>query len=741
MSNTTWREVLTVSAFRRNSDASAEQLRNEIPILLGRLAAEVPGSVFELNISTTDGVVNTELVIAAGATTGELCRDASAILAPVAELKDVDGHSTDDWAVWPLVSAGRSAVGFRAGESAPVAPTQWIGSQPPELVKFISVHAGSGVRIRLRVDGAEVGTAEQWRVDAAVLTISAAPTFRLRAHVRSEFPGLRVAGDRDAAPAVLRLRADRLASLFAVPVGGEEPMPGTFVAGAAPVPVHPVRQTICPSASVRLGYGSTVAGQQLPIFMGDQERLRHVHVLGRTGTGKSSFLAGFTHEVARKGDGLLVLDPHGHLVDRIIAELPDAAADRTWVIRCGDVDNPVPLNPLAVDDRVRREIAIDDVCGVFQYLFDKKNTGIVGPRFRERVAMGLRALAAVFGPRASLLDVPAALADPRFIAKASKVAADDRLKAWLANDMANRKSGEYADLVSWVNSKFEAFSSTTAMRGILGSGADAIDMAAAMDAGRIVLVDLSKSMLGESATSLLGYLYINRVWTSALQRGSHERPFTVIVDEAQAMSSGSLTAMLTEGRKFGLSVVLAHQYLGQLDDDLRPAVDGNVATTVAFRGAAGDVPALRQRFGDSVESATLMTLPDLSAVILRTAAGIVAQPHTLVVDHNQKVRARTGERRKHFDDALTAATVRDLVDAFRDDTAPAAAGRSSVVSAAVENVKAPAPRPGGATPQTNERQKGFLDDWLARRAQAMQPAGGSPSVTPANGRRGEPKSA
>lgn len=338
--------------------------------------------------------------------------------------------------------------------------------------------------------------------------------------------------------------------------------------------------------------------------------------------------------------------------------------------------------------------------------------------------MGLRALVAVFGPRASLLDVPAALAESKFMGKAAAAAADDRLKAWLANDLANQGSGEYADLVSWVNSKFEAFSSTTAMRGILGSGDDAIDMTAAMDAGRVILVDLSKSALGESATSLLGYLYLNRVWTSALQRHNIERPYTVIVDEAQAMISGSLTAMLSEGRKFGLSVILAHQYLGQLDDDLRPAVDGNVATTVAFRGAAADAFEVRRRFGDRVDTATLMTLPDLSAIILRTAIGVVSEPHTLIVDHNDRISARSGQARVSFEAAVAATTVRDLVDDYRDRTRPAAAGKSNVVGAVARAKPAAPPKHVAPAPGADgEQETNYLDEWLARRAQAATETG------------------
>jgi hypothetical protein len=205
----------------------------------------------------------------------------------------------------------------------------------------------------------------------------------------------------------------------------------------------------------------------------------------------------------------------------------------------------------------------------------------------------------------SLLDVPVALADDAFMDAAVGSSADERLRAFWRNDKVARRSGEYGEVVSWVNSKFEGFASTAAMRAILGSGsgsgADAIDFAEAMDDGHIILLDLSKSQLGESASRLLGYLYLNRIWSAALRRRRPARPFAVVVDEAHALISGALADMLADGRKFGLSVTLAHQYLEQLDDDLRPAIDGNVATTVAFRCAVSDAAELGKRFGGLVD--------------------------------------------------------------------------------------------------------------------------------------------
>ncbi|MCF6389394.1 DUF87 domain-containing protein [Mycobacterium sp. MBM] len=713
------RRAICLAAFRRNDDRRAAELRAELPLLLGRLAAEVDGSTVELRVTTGhDGVVAGQLAVEAGLSTDELLSETTAAVESIAEVFTADEAALSATSVWPLTSSGRSPLGFSRDELGAARSAMWstAGTRGiPELVELVSPYIGVGIRIRMCANPVLTAAGQIWDVDLAIVCYECAPSLRLRAAVRALFPGLEVAAAPGGSPAVLHVNADELAAAFPVPVAGEEPIPGAYVGTAAPLPLHPARTPAAMPRSIRIGAAVTVSGKRVPVQLQLAERLRHVHVLGRTGTGKSSFMAGAAYHVAESGDGMLVLDPHGTLVDRIIAELPAAAAERTWLIRCGDVDNPVPINPLAVPDRRRLEIAIDEVCAVFQYLFDKKETGIVGPRFRERVAMALRALVAVNGAKASVLDVPAALHDPKFMMRAAKAASDERLRMWIENDIVNRKSGEYGDLVSWVNSKFEPFTSTEAMRAILGSGEDAVDMAEAMDEGRILLVDLSKSDLGESATRLLGYLYLNETWVGALQRGNPQRPFTVVVDEAQSMIAGSLTAMLSEGRKFGLSVILAHQYLGQLSEDLLPAVDGNVATTVAFRSAVADAPALMQRFGHGVKQATLMTLPDLSAITLRTAAHVTGEPHTLIVDHNERVSARAGSELADFTDALSTATARDLVDQYRESTSAAAEGKSNLRS---DGPATPATPPGQAprpAPPGQPRDRSFLDEWLAKR--------------------------
>lgn len=727
------RLAVEIAALRPNSETAAANWRRALPNVLAGIVGEVPGADLDLILLTDgDGVVGVEVSVAADTATEAVAREIASTLAPIAETAVCEASSAHR-EEWPLVPVeGRAPLGFLAGARDSVAAEmRWKadGDTPSaQLIEELAGLPGEGLRVRLR---AAAANEPRWELQLYAIATGREPSLRVRAAVRRRFAGLEVGGTQDTDAVWLRVASIDLPDVFAVPVAATEPLAGSRTAPAAPIPVAPPRRSdVDTEAGLRIGHAVTGGGRPVPVELTVSERLRHVHVLGRTGTGKSSALAGIVHGLASRGEGALIADPHGTLCDRILAELPEEARDRVWVIRCGDIENAVPINPLAESDPARRDIAIADLCATFQYLFDKRETGIVGPRFIDRVAMTLRALSAVHGTRASLLDVPLASADDAFMSGAAKASDDERLQTWWKTNMLESRSNEHGQVLAWVNSKFQGFSNTAALRAILGSGADAIDFTAALDEGRIILLDLSKAELGEQACRLLGFLYLSRVWAAALQRTRRDRPFTVIVDEAHSLIAGALTNMLAEGRKFGLSVVLAHQYLEQLDDDLRPAVDGNVATTMAFRCAVGDAIEIGRRFGGLVDTSTLVTLPDLSAVCLRTAMSGPAHPHSLFIKHNTLVDARSGVELDEHVRSMESATHADLVDSYRDMTVAAADGISNIkalprtAAAASGRLNAPKPRavagpkPRPADSSTSTKPVSFLDEWLAKRTDA-----------------------
>lgn len=525
----------------------------------------------------------------------------------------------------------------------------------------------------------------------------APPTLALRGALTDALPGLvfeeAVDGCNPGHMACDAVAAE-LVLTAAIPLS-YSPIPGFGVASPAPLPVALTAGMDKTAGGLAVGTAMTDAGVDVTEFLDDAELLRHVHAVGATGTGKSTMLAGIVHQLAHGTNGALVLDPHGTLVDRILAELPASAAERCLVVRADDLDNPVPMNPLAAQSESSVESAIADIGQMFYELFDPKQTGIVGPRFEDRIAHALRGLALLRGPRASLLDVPLMLEHKGMRAALDAALTDPREKLWWRNESRNTKSSDYADLVAWCNSKFERFSASPALRAILGSGHDAYDPTGVMDDGRIVLVDLAKGQIGATASRLLGYLLLNRFWVAAMNREHTDRRFHVIVDEAHSVMAGSLVNMLSEGRKFGISVIAAHQFLGQLDAEVAEALSGNVGTSVMFRTNGPHVRSHVAATGDQVSAPTLAQLPTLTAIVTRTASTqVTAQPHT--------VRVGTGVCGCETADlAEVLAHTRSRIDGLElGQFDPDAEYRERT--------------------ETTAKGSSFLDEWLAKRADVAE---------------------
>lgn len=428
-------------------------------------------------------------------------------------------------------------------------------------------------------------------------------------------------------------------ALPVLPVATGAPLPGIATAETASIAVRHRPGKTEPLTGPLLGtlhYPSGVPGAAV---LDEAEQLRHVHVTGRTGTGKSSLLTSMAVTAAAAGQGMVVLDPHGELVERIANTLPHSALERTVVIRSGDLDHPIPINPLDTPHPVEQDLAIAELIAAFYTIFDPRHEGVIGPRFEQVMAMSLRTLIAYRGTRASLLEVPRLLTDQAFARRARAAVTDPSITGFWANHDRSRTSDEHGQLISWVTSKWERFTTTAAVRAILGSGQDTLEMTTAMDSNMIVLIDLSTAELGSMAAELLGYLHLTRIWTATRRRNTRT-PFTVIVDEAQSFMAGALPTMLAEGRKFGLSVVIAHQHLAQLPPALSAALAGNTATQIAFRAGRPDAEALCTRMGGHHHPQTLTELPDLTALIQRTAGNTTTHPFTI---HIQQQSPRTTE--------------------------------------------------------------------------------------------------
>ena len=451
---------------------------------------------------------------------------------------------------------------------------------------------------------------------------------------------------------------------------------------------------------LRVGRVRDERGNLRDLLITPQVLSRHVHIIGETGSGKSTAMTQMAVDAAARGEGFLFLDPHGQTVDRIVAEMTPDARERTWLIRCGDLQNPVRLNPLAVGPQ-ERDLVIGDLVEAFQQLFDPRHEGIVGPRFQRIMRNVLASLAEVRGDKASLLDVPRVL-ERKDMAKALfDQLQDPDLKAFWVNDILTNRSSDLQEVIAWVTSKFTGFAMNPALRGMLETGADSFDPAEAIRDRRIVLVDLAKGTVGITGARILGMLYLVRYWGAALA-GHIRNPYTLYIDEAGSFSNVPLAAVLSEGRKFGLGVVMAHQYMRQLPDSLREAVDGSVATRLIFRVGGEDAKNLAVSTLPEFGPLDLSGLPQFFAAARLAATGTPRPPFTLEVDYNLIATAQPDAA--DAEQQIRALTVDELVDPYR-----------GLPTLTLEDLS---PDEGTGASRGIGRLKGrasYLDEWLERR--------------------------
>lgn len=592
----------------------------------------------------------------------------------------------------------------------------------PDLVLVQVVQPLSDAEIeRARADqaddltrfGANAAGALGTPVSAAVALVATEPDatlpLRLREHLRGWFDVVDL-DEMTYAEACAPMPVPELLAggLLRFPTSIEDAFPGLQVEPAA-VPFELVDP---PTDGVRIGVAQDYRHRRVPVILDDEMMSRHVHVVGEPGSGKSTVLTAMAVETARRGGGLLMLDPHGTTVDRILAELPPEARDRVILIRCGDTANPARLNPLNLDDADLQDVVVSDMLDAFQQLFDPRQEGMVGPRFQHIMRHALSTLIYYRCRRASLLDVPRLLYDRELLQAAVAGLHDDELAAFWRNDVLTNRSSDFNEVIGWVSSKFTTFASNKAMKSMLATGEDSLDPAEAMADDRIVLVDLDKGTVGAMGARILGLLYLMRFWTAALGR-EEPRPFTLLVDEASSFAGVTLPAILSEGRKFGLRAVVAHQFMSQLAPALGEALEGGAATRLVFRVGPDDARDLAVSTYPEFAPLDLTSLPQFVSAARIASAGSPTRPFTLTIDHNLRVRAQPDAAEAV--ELIRARSIREVVDPYRDAEPMT---RKDLLTPPPQRPTSPGEStatPASESPPHAAGSSSFLDDWLRSR--------------------------
>ncbi|MBX3024681.1 type IV secretion system DNA-binding domain-containing protein [bacterium] len=354
------------------------------------------------------------------------------------------------------------------------------------------------------------------------------------------------------------------------------------------------------------------------------DRRFHMYVIGQTGTGKSSLLETLIRQDAAHGQGLAVLDPHGDLVERIVRHLPAHRRGDLVYLDAPDPTQPYGVNPLAGVPIVKRPLAASGLLEVMKKLWSDS----WGPRLEHIVRNTFLAL--LDQPHATIADAMRLLSDDDYRRHAMTAVRSQPVRAFWLKEYEKYPAKFRLEAIAPIQNKVGAFLANPLLHRILTRAERMLDLRRIMDDGKILLVNLAKGRIGEDTATLLGALIVTSLGVAAMSRSDvaedDRRDFFVYLDEFHAFTTLSLAGMLSELRKYGVGLVLAHQYLAQLDPLVREAILGNAGTIMSFRVGPEDADLLAQEFGPTFSALDMINLPNRHIYLKLMVDGVPSPP-------------------------------------------------------------------------------------------------------------------
>lgn len=355
------------------------------------------------------------------------------------------------------------------------------------------------------------------------------------------------------------------------------------------------------------------------VHMAPEDRLRHFYVIGQTGTGKTHIMKSMIIQDINNGDGVCFIDPHGSDIQDILDHIPPERIDDVIYFDPAHTERPMALNMLDYDPRYpeQKSFVINELMTIFNKLFDMKVGG--GAMFEQyfRNSAGL----VMDHPESgnTLLEIGRVLGDKAFRDMKLKYCTNPIIKQFWAN--AEKTTGDQGleNFVPYITSKFDVFISNEIMRPVVAQQKSSFNFRKIMDEKKILLVNLSKGRLGEINANLIGLVLVGKILMAALSRvdslGQKLPPFYLYIDEFQNVSTDSISQILSEARKYGLGLNIAHQFIAQLDEGIKNAVFGNVGSMATFRISFEDAQYLEKRFAPTFTQDDIMKIPNRNAYL------------------------------------------------------------------------------------------------------------------------------
>lgn len=371
------------------------------------------------------------------------------------------------------------------------------------------------------------------------------------------------------------------------------------------------------------------------VHLAREDRLRHFYAIGQTGTGKSTLLRKMIIQDIKNGDGVCFIDPHGSDVMDILSHIPRERFDDVIYFDPSQTDRPMALNMLEYnrDFPEQKTFVVNELFSIFQKLYGG-NPESMGPMFEQYFRNATMLVIEDPDSGSTLLDVSRVMADAKFRElKLSRCKNPVVVQFW--KEIAGKAGGEASlqNMVPYITSKFDVFLANDIMRPIIAQEKSSFNFREIMDGKKILLVNLAKGRLGDINSSLIGLILVGKILMAALSRvdsfGKEMPPFYLYIDEFQNITTPSIATILSEARKYKLSLTMAHQFIAQLDDNIRDAVFGNVGSMAVFRVGSEDAEFLQKQFTPVFEAHDIMNIDNMNCYIKMLSGGRPVKPFNI----------------------------------------------------------------------------------------------------------------